>query len=206
MVWKILTLLALLTPLAMVILGLICWRIPPKGPTWALGFRSRRARAGDESWKFAQSWAGKLWFILGLIWLVATLLISNGQKETGIEDCLEIYLNLVGLQLGTLILVILGINLALLIRFDRFGRIRVKKEKVRKKPRPERTPAEDAPEDFVEESAEYPETGEYMDEAFEEYSDEAFGEYGDEDLPPEDEPFYDPGEEFFAEDDPEDAF
>ena len=49
-VWRILSFLILLTPVLTLILGLICWRYPPKGPTWALGYRSRRARASREAW------------------------------------------------------------------------------------------------------------------------------------------------------------
>ena len=47
-VWRILSFLILLTPVLTLILGLICWRYPPKGPTWALGYRSRRARASRD--------------------------------------------------------------------------------------------------------------------------------------------------------------
>ena len=65
-VWRILSFLILLTPVLTLILGLICWRYPPKGPTWALGYRSRRARASREASSTAAasppitSWAGQL--------------------------------------------------------------------------------------------------------------------------------------------------
>lgn len=36
-VWRIFSFLILVTPLFCLILGLICWRYPPKGPTWAPG-------------------------------------------------------------------------------------------------------------------------------------------------------------------------
>ena len=65
-VWRILSFLILLTPVLTLILGLICWRYPPKGPTWALGYRSRRARASREAWQFAQNVAGQIWLCLGL--------------------------------------------------------------------------------------------------------------------------------------------
>ena len=63
-VWRILSFLILLTPVLTLILGLICWRYPPKGPTWALGYRSRRARASREAWQFAQNVAGPSWLCL----------------------------------------------------------------------------------------------------------------------------------------------
>lgn len=205
MTWKIMTLLALVTPLAMLVLGLICWRFPPGGPNWALGFRSRRARAGDASWRFAQCWAGRLWFLLGLIWLVAVLLISGKQKELPVEAFLPVYLNLVGLQLASLLLVILGMNLALLIRFDRFGRVRTGKAPKQKKP--ENASSDDVydealPEHTDDEATLY--SDEYQEEAaqgYEEYADygdgtpgeyDGFGEFT------EDEPFYDPAEDGYT--------
>lgn len=66
-VWRIFSFLILVTPLFCLILGLICWRYPPKGPTWLLGYRSRRARASQEAWQFAQNVAGQIWFGLGLV-------------------------------------------------------------------------------------------------------------------------------------------
>ena len=46
---NILRVLLLVIPACATVLGYVCWRCPPKGPTWAFGFRSRRARASDES-------------------------------------------------------------------------------------------------------------------------------------------------------------
>ncbi len=186
MTLKIMTLLALAAPLAMVILGLICWRFPPGGPNWILGFRSRRARAGDASWKFAQCWAGRLWFLLGLGWVIAVLLISRKQSTLPIEDSLPVYLNMVGLQLAGLLLVILGMNVALLIRFDRFGRVRTKKErKKEEKASREGLPQDEEygqlPEYYEDEAEEAPEEGEYPEEAAQ-YQEEDFGDYDGEDF------------------------
>ena len=71
-VWRIFSFLILVTPLFCLILGLICWRYPPKGPTWLLGYRSRRARASQEAWQFAQNVAGQIWFGLGLVQTVVS--------------------------------------------------------------------------------------------------------------------------------------
>ena len=74
-VWKILSFLILLTPVVTFVLGLICWRYPPKGPTWLLGYRSRRARASEASWQFAQNMAGQIWFCLGLVLTIASSVV-----------------------------------------------------------------------------------------------------------------------------------
>lgn len=126
MIWKILSILSLAVPVAMVALGLILWRCPPKGPNWLLGFRSRRARASDEVWAFAQDLAGKIWFCLGLSLLFAALLVCNGQRDADIEESLTTYLWLIGGQVIALVVVILTVNIVLLCKFDRFGRRRQK--------------------------------------------------------------------------------
>lgn len=84
-VWRIFSFLILVTPLFCLILGLICWRYPPKGPTWLLGYRSRRARASQEAWQFAQNMAGQIWFCLGLVQTVAFSWVCLGMQNWGVE-------------------------------------------------------------------------------------------------------------------------
>lgn len=146
MIWKILSILALILPVCAVVLGLLCWRYPPAGPTWAFGFRSRRARAGDAAWAFAQEWAGKSWFLGGLAMLMTTLLISAKQKETPLDAMLPAFLKLVAVQIGLVLVLVVVLNVLLLVKFDRFGRRRKGKDKSTGKTR--RTSGEEpAPED-----------------------------------------------------------
>ena len=84
-IWRILSFLILLTPVLTLILGLICWRYPPKGPTWALGYRSRRARASREAWQFAQNVAGQIWFCLGLALTVVFAIVCMSLRSRGVE-------------------------------------------------------------------------------------------------------------------------
>ena len=84
-VWRIFSFLILVTPLFCLILGLICWRYPPKGPTWLLGYRSRRARASQEAWQFAQNVAGQIWFGLGLVQTVVFASVCLGMQTWSVE-------------------------------------------------------------------------------------------------------------------------
>lgn len=84
-VWRIFSFLILVTPLFCLILGLICWRYPPKGPTWLLGYRSRRARASQEAWQFAQNVAGQIWFGLGLVQTVVFAWVCLGMQTWSVE-------------------------------------------------------------------------------------------------------------------------
>ena len=84
-VWRIFSFLILVTPLFCLILGLICWRYPPKGPTWLLGYRSRRARASQEAGQFAQNVAGQIWFGLGLVQTVVFAWVCLGMQTWSVE-------------------------------------------------------------------------------------------------------------------------
>ena len=84
-VWRIFSFLILVTPLFCLFLGLICWRYPPKGPTWLLGYRSRRARASQEAWQFAQNVAGQIWFGLGLVQTVVFAWVCLGMQTWSVE-------------------------------------------------------------------------------------------------------------------------
>ena len=121
-IWKLLSILLLVSPLATLILGLLCWRFPPKGPTWAFGYRSRRARASDESWQFAQRLAGRIWSCLGLVLVICALFACNAMPDLLLEDQVRRTLTWLAVQILCLVLATCAVELVLLRKFDRFGR------------------------------------------------------------------------------------
>ena len=79
--WWYMLAMALLIPLAMLILGLRWWRgrIPPYGGS--TGYRTRRSLASPEAWAFAHVYFGRLWTVLGAAVLplsVAAMLPCRG--------------------------------------------------------------------------------------------------------------------------------
>ncbi len=66
-VWRILSFLILLTPVLTLILGLICWRYPPKkGPVGVGGYRSRRAQASQgRPGSLPRMWQARFGFAWG---------------------------------------------------------------------------------------------------------------------------------------------
>lgn len=121
-IWKLLSMLLLVCPLATLILGLLCWRFPPKGPTWAFGYRSRRARASDESWQFAQRLAGRIWSCLGLALVICALFVCNSLLDLMLEGQVRRTLLWLALQILCLVLAACAVELTLVRKFDRFGR------------------------------------------------------------------------------------
>lgn len=128
MILKLMYLLLLAVPVAAVILGFLCWRCPPKGPTWAYGYRSRRARASTESWLFAQNLAGQIWYFLGLIMLVGSFVVLKKLDMEQIERSFSKAAVLVVVQLVLVCLCQLPTEFLLLRRFNRFGQDRTEEE------------------------------------------------------------------------------
>lgn len=123
MVLKLLSLLLLAIPMCTLILGLLCWRCPPKGPTWAFGYRSRRARASDESWRFAQNLAGQIWFWMGLGLLIVALFVCISLRKMDMEAAVHTAMVWAIVQCVCLLLSMIPTEVLLLRRFDRFGRV-----------------------------------------------------------------------------------
>ncbi len=124
MILKFIYLLLLAVPVCAVVLGFMCWRCPPKGPTWAYGYRSRRARASTESWLFAQNMAGQIWYFLGLVMLVGSFVVMRKLNMEKLEEAFYRASVVVIVQLVLICLCQLPTEYLLLQRFDRFGRDR----------------------------------------------------------------------------------
>lgn len=118
------TLLCILVPVWAVALGGLCWCCPPQGPTWAFGYRSRRARASDASWLFAQDMAGKIWTCLGILMLAGTLLYLKPLQDASYEALFKRALILIVGQNICIFLSLLPVEFQLIRLFDRFGRRR----------------------------------------------------------------------------------
>lgn len=123
-VWRILSFLILLTPVLTLILGLICWRYPPKGPTWALGYRSRRARASREAWQFAQNVAGQIWLCLGLTLTAVFAIVCICLRNRGVETLCQAALICIIVEDLLVFASMVPTEVLLTRRFDRLGRWR----------------------------------------------------------------------------------
>ena len=75
-------LLVLFLPVTMLLFGAALRKCPPKEINPVLGYRTRRSMASEDAWRFANTYAGKYWFICGLINLplaIAACLVSLNQ-------------------------------------------------------------------------------------------------------------------------------
>lgn len=125
MIWKLMCLLMLLVPLALLALGLIGRKCPPQGPNWTLGYRSRRARASDEAWLFAQAYVGRIWFWMGSVLLVVALILGLILRGRSMETICRAAAICIGVQDLCVLGAVISTEAALNRRYDRYGDPRV---------------------------------------------------------------------------------
>lgn len=121
MIWKLMCLLMLLIPLALLALGLISRKCPPQGPNWTLGYRSRRARASDASWLFAQAYVGRIWLWMGVALFAGTLILGLTLRGRSIETICRVAAICIGVQDLCVLGAVIPTEVALNRRFDQYG-------------------------------------------------------------------------------------
>ena len=125
--WLFISVAVLLPSVVMLAMGLLSWRCPPKGVCWYFGYRSRRARASDEVWLFAQHFVGLLWTIAGGGLTLAGLILCYvllGKDDVGRCFSAAIFL---GIAAALVLGIILAAEIVLHVKFDRFGNRRLPK-------------------------------------------------------------------------------
>ena len=57
----------LLIPLIMLLFGWLFFRRTPKKINYVFGYRTKRSMRNKETWKFANQYFGKVWYLCGLL-------------------------------------------------------------------------------------------------------------------------------------------
>jgi len=65
----------LLIPLVMVIFGAIFIKTAPKKINFLFGYRTERSMKNEDTWKFAHTYLGKLWLIIGAAMLLVSAVV-----------------------------------------------------------------------------------------------------------------------------------
>ena len=64
-----------LIPVLMIIAGRMMWKRPPKTINGTVGYRTSRSMMNMDTWNFAHDYCGRLWWKIGWIMLVPSILI-----------------------------------------------------------------------------------------------------------------------------------
>lgn len=79
----------LVIPLLLIIAGRMMWKHCPKKINGVYGYRTGRSMKNMDTWKFAHDYCGRLWWKIGFIMLIPTILIqlpffNSSEGEIGI--------------------------------------------------------------------------------------------------------------------------
>lgn len=85
-VWWFIFACDLLIPIIMLVFGIIMYKHAPKNINYIFGYRTSRSMKNDDTWKFAHEYCGRLWYRLGLIMLIPTVIVHipfyNSNEDT----------------------------------------------------------------------------------------------------------------------------
>lgn len=154
-------------PVLVLIFGLIYFFIPPKEANHTLGYRFYWGMGSIQAWRFTQRLAGLVWMGMGLILSAIMLLVCNGFRGMDTPAMVENAITCLLWELGIITVVCLAIDVVVLLRYDRKGRVRPNtlirvpdrflgvdiSEELPEEEYPEDEYFEDDPEDFPEDAA-----------------------------------------------------
>lgn len=74
--WWFMFLCNLFIPITLIIFGKFMWKHCPKKINRIIGYRTKRSMKNMDTWKFAHSYCGSLWWKIGWIMLFISILIQ----------------------------------------------------------------------------------------------------------------------------------
>ena len=120
--WIFMLIMVLLIPLTMIFFGWLLFRRTPKEINYVYGYRTKRSMMNEETWKFANQYFGKAWYLCGLISvplsvMAITLVLGKGTETVGTIGGI-----ITMLQMIPLVGAIIPTEIALKKNFDENGR------------------------------------------------------------------------------------
>lgn len=111
----------LLMPTIMLICGFFMFKYPPKEINGIIGYRTTMSRKNKDTWKFAHDYCGRLWFKIGLVLLIPTIIFQIPFAYSSEDTIGYMTLFVEGIQLVTLLGSIVFVERALKKTFDENG-------------------------------------------------------------------------------------
>ena len=74
--WWFIVICNLLVPIIMIIAGRLMWKHCPKEINRLIGYRTKRSMQNQDTWKFAHDYCGRLWWIIGWIILLPSVVVQ----------------------------------------------------------------------------------------------------------------------------------
>ena len=119
--WVAMFIFNLLVPLLMVVFGRIMYKHAPKSINGVYGYRTSMSMKNEDTWKFAHDYCGRLWYKIGLIMLIPSVLVQLPfvRRSTDTIGIMTVVLETV--QICVMIASIFPTERALRKTFDKYG-------------------------------------------------------------------------------------
>ena len=122
--WIFMLIMVLLIPFTMIFFGWLLFRKTPKKINYVYGYRTKRSMMNEETWRFANQYCGKAWYLFGLILaplsvIAIALVFGKGPGTVGMVGGIITMLQLIPLG-GAII----PTEIALRKKFDENGKRR----------------------------------------------------------------------------------
>lgn len=125
--WFFMLICDLLIPLVMIGFGRLFMKKAPAEINWAFGYRTTMSMKNRDTWEFAHKYIGKLWFFLGLILLVLSVIPLLFVLGRDVEAVGMVGIVVCFAQLVPMVGSIIPTEIALKRNFDSNGRKRKQK-------------------------------------------------------------------------------
>lgn len=74
--WWFMFICNLIVPILLIVAGRMMWKHCPKQINGIYGYRTKRSMKNMDTWKYAHDYCGKLWWKIGWIMLIPTVLVQ----------------------------------------------------------------------------------------------------------------------------------
>ncbi len=111
----------MVTPVALLALGLMYFLVPPKEANHTFGYRFYWAMNSLDSWLFTQKLAGLVWGIMGLVLTILMALICNDYRGMELMDIVLSAAECILWELALVAISIILIDLTVVVCFNRRG-------------------------------------------------------------------------------------
>lgn len=118
----------LLTPLLMIVMGHIMWKHSPQNINTIFGYRTKRSMKNMDTWKFAHEYCGKLWWKLGWIMLIPTIIAQLPFYHSNEDIVGTVGAIICSIQIVVLFMSIYPTEVALKRTFNDDGSMKITKE------------------------------------------------------------------------------
>jgi len=114
-------------PILLAVLGAVYFFLAPKEANHSVGYRFFWGMSSMEAWQFMQKLSGMVWGALGIVLLVIMLIVSGRFGAMDAENVAFSALRCVLWELGLTVAASLGVDITMMVLFDRTGARRKQK-------------------------------------------------------------------------------